>query len=140
MPDDFTPVCCDQLRIEQVLTNLISNALKYSPGGSKVEVVLKPREDELELSVVDHGVGIAENDRARMFEPFRRIGLSAGTVPGVGLGLFVVRKIIDAHRGRIEVESVVGSGSEFRVFLPASHESIVRCGSCTGVSTASNGS
>ncbi len=79
---------------------------------------LESRGDEVELRVTDHSIGIAECDRARMFEPFRRVGLSKETAPGAGLGLFIVRQIVEAHRGRIEVESAPGQGSTFRVFLP----------------------
>ncbi len=111
-------VRCDHLRMEQVITNLISNAIKYSPAGSAIDVLLAARADELELSVTDHGIGMSEEDQSRVFDPFRRVGLSEETVPGVGLGLYVVRKIVEAHRGRIEVSSVRGGGSTFRVFLP----------------------
>jgi signal transduction histidine kinase len=119
LPDSAVPIRCDHLRIEQVITNLISNAIKYSPKGGCVEVALRAGASELELSVTDHGIGIAEGNLAAVFEPFRRVGLSSEAVPGVGLGLFVVRKIVEAHGGRIEVSSVPGVGSTFRVFLPA---------------------
>jgi signal transduction histidine kinase len=118
MPDQPLLICCDHLRLEQVLTNLISNAIKYSPAGGPVEVELRPRGNEFELSVSDRGVGIPEQERMALFEPFRRGGLSSETVPGVGLGLYVVLKIVEAHGGRIEVESATGRGSTFRVFLP----------------------
>lgn len=118
LPDVPLYLDCDPLRIEQVLINLVSNAIKYSPAGSPVEVALEANEAELELRVTDRGVGIAEHDRERIFEPFRRVGLSQQTIPGVGLGLFVVRKIVEAHHGRIELESARGRGSTFRVFLP----------------------
>ena len=108
----------DHVRIEQVLTNLVSNAIKYSLAGSVVEVSLQRQAGQIELCVVDHGMGIAPKDLARIFEPFRRVGLSNGNVPGVGLGLFVVRKIVEAHGGRIDVESTLGRGSTFRVVLP----------------------
>jgi signal transduction histidine kinase len=112
---------CDPLRIEQVLTNLLSNAMKYSPPNTEIEVALEPLPGEVVLRVTDQGVGILEGERQSVFEPFRRVGLSKGAVPGVGLGLYVVRRIIEAHRGLIEVESVPGSGSTFRVFLPRRH-------------------
>jgi signal transduction histidine kinase len=117
--DRAHPVRCDRLRLEQVLINLMSNAIKYSPSGGMVTVALHSRRDELELCVIDRGIGIPETQRTQLFEPFHRLGLSgAQAVPGVGLGLFMVRKIIEAHGGRIAVESVVGQGSSFRVFLP----------------------
>jgi signal transduction histidine kinase len=118
LPKDAVPLYCDHLRIEQVITNLISNAIKYSPMGGPIEVAVEPSRDEVVLRVSDHGVGIAEEDRQRIFEPFRRVGLSREAVPGVGLGLFVVQRIVEAHGGHIKVESSVGQGSTFRVHLP----------------------
>jgi signal transduction histidine kinase len=111
-------VSCDALRIEQVLTNLVSNAIKYSPRGGRVEVTLEQPGTEAILNVVDQGVGIPSDDQAHIFEPFRRSGASRELVPGAGLGLFVARRIVEAHGGRIEVESRPGAGSTFRVHLP----------------------
>ena len=122
LPDAPVPIRCDHLRIEQVLTNLVSNAIKYSAPGCGIEVTLEAVAGEIELRVADRGMGISSDDLARIFEPFRRVGLSNGNVPGVGLGLFVVRKIVEAHGGRIEVESAVGRGSTFRIFLPAEND------------------
>ncbi len=118
LPPRAARVVCDPLRIEQVITNLVSNAIKYSHGG-RVEIGVEMVGDEVAITVTDHGMGISEADRARLFEPFRRVGLSKESVPGVGLGLFVVRRIVEAHRGRIEVQSTLGKGSTFRVLLPA---------------------
>jgi signal transduction histidine kinase len=118
VPDQEVPVRCDPLRIEQVLGNLLSNAIKYSPEADQVEVSLAVQDGQALLSVTDHGIGIPEDEQPRLFEPFRRIGLSTDGIPGVGLGLFVVQQIVEAHRGRIEVRSVPGMGSTFRVFLP----------------------
>ncbi len=118
LPKRAVMVRCDQLRIEQVITNLVSNAIKYSPAGGAVEIALEARDDAVELSVTDHGIGISEEDRARVFDPFQRVGLSKDSVPGVGLGLFVVRKLVLCHGGQIDVESQRGVGSTFRVRLP----------------------
>jgi len=118
LPPESLQTRVDPLRIEQVAANLISNAIKYSPEGGEVDVQLEPRGDELMLAVSDHGLGMSPEAKARLFEPFRR-GLSLGGIPGVGLGLYVARRIVEAHRGRIEVESSLGTGSTFRVFLPA---------------------
>lgn len=109
---------CDPLRIEQVVSNLVSNAIKYSPYGGTVQVVIARDAGEAIISVSDQGIGISEEDQLLLFEPFRRVGLSRESVPGVGLGLFVVRKIVEAHRGRIELDSTPGKGSTFRVRLP----------------------
>jgi signal transduction histidine kinase len=118
--DEPAMVSCDSLRIEQVLNNLISNAIKYSPSGSDVNVDVGVRDDEAVLSVRDEGVGIAPEDVPHIFEPFRRTGASRESVKGVGLGLYVTKRIVEAHGGRLEVDSMLGAGSTFRVFLPLS--------------------
>jgi signal transduction histidine kinase len=117
LPSEAMPLRCDPLRMEQVLANLISNALKYSPDGGRVEVRVRAAGEEAVFEVSDEGMGISEEDRRRLFEPFRRVGLSKETIPGVGLGLYVVRQIVEAHGGRIEVTSSPGRGSTFRVII-----------------------
>jgi signal transduction histidine kinase len=101
-----------------VLTNLVSNAIKYSPQGGLVHVTLESQEQHVVLSVSDSGIGISEEDQARIFEPFRRSGASRDLVPGAGLGLFVARRIVEAHGGRIDVRSQPSAGTCFRVSLP----------------------
>jgi signal transduction histidine kinase len=101
-----------------VLTNLVSNAIKYSPQGGLVHVKLESREQHVVLSVSDQGIGISEEDQGRVFEPFRRSGASRDLVPGAGLGLFVARRIVEAHGGRIEVGSEPSAGTCFSVYLP----------------------
>ena len=115
-PDEPVRVRCDALRIEQVIGNLISNALKYSPPTTLVAVDLTAEDREAAMHVTDRGTGISEADVPRLFEPFRRVGTQE--VPGTGLGLFVVRRIVEAHHGRIQVTSEPGFGSTFSVFLP----------------------
>ena len=78
------------------------------------------------LTVSDQGIGIAAQDRARVFEPFARVGVSKEAIAGVGLGLFVVRRIVEAHGGSIDVTSVEGSGSTFEVRLPLPTEASYR--------------
>jgi signal transduction histidine kinase len=116
---------CDPLRIEQVLTNLVSNAVKYSRTGTRVELRLEEVVGEVRFRVTDQGLGIAEKDLQYIFEPFRRRVSSKDDVPGVGLGLSVAQRIVRAHGGRIHVESQVGKGTTFSVHLPAP-EGIVR--------------
>ena len=118
LPDQALVVECDPLRVEQILSNLMSNAIKYSPSASKVEISLFRDADEAVIAVRDHGIGIAEQDLAHLFEPFRRSRLAEETIPGAGLGLYVVRRLIDAHKGRIEVDSSPGRGAKFYVRLP----------------------
>lgn len=118
VPDAPVMVTGDPMRIEQVIGNLVSNAIKYSPEGGPVEVALATVDGEAQLSVSDHGVGIPVNEIANVFQPFRRRRATAELAPGVGLGLSIVRRIVDAHRGHIEVESALQRGSTFRVRLP----------------------
>lgn len=118
IPDEAVVVSCDGARILQVVTNLVSNAIKYSSEASPIRVALEPHEDQVTLSVSDRGIGIPPGELRAIFDPFRRGESSRRTTAGVGLGLFVARRIVRAHGGRMEVESTPGSGSIFRVVLP----------------------
>jgi signal transduction histidine kinase len=117
-PSGQVVVNADPVRIEQVLQNLISNAIKYSPAGGRVDVRVKRQNGSAVLEVEDHGVGISPTDRERIFEPFRRLDTKV-EIPGVGLGLSVTRKLVEGHGGHIAVDSTPGRGSTFRVELPA---------------------
>ncbi|GAB4216505.1 MAG: hypothetical protein OHK0022_57690 [Roseiflexaceae bacterium] len=109
----------DELRLEQVLQNLIQNAIKYSPQGGNVGVWLERRGDQALLRVSDQGVGIPADALPLLFRRFYRApNVERLQISGVGVGLFVVREIIALHGGTIEVESVEGSGSTFCVTLP----------------------
>jgi len=107
----------DEFRIEQVLTNLLTNALRYG-GGKPVEMVVQPIGDMARVSVRDQGIGIAPEDHERIFEQFERTEGSRQHAAGLGLGLYITRKIVDLHAGRIGVESAPGQGSTFVVDLP----------------------
>ncbi|MFN7131877.1 MAG: sensor histidine kinase, partial [Myxococcales bacterium] len=109
----------DPLRVEQVLGNLVSNALKYSPETSPVSVRLTREAAEVRIAVSDRGIGIPPEELPHVFEPFRRAKASRESVPGVGLGLAVAQKIARGHSGRIEVTSEPGAGSTFTLVLPA---------------------
>ncbi len=113
---DPVVVQADALRLEQVVGNLVSNAIKYSPRGGPVRVAVSRRGDRAVIEVVDRGIGMSAEQAASAFLPFRRS--AAGVAPGVGLGLSVVRRIVEAHGGSVEVESALGVGSTFRVVLP----------------------
>jgi two-component system sensor histidine kinase MtrB len=115
LPDAPVIVRCDPGRIAQVLNNLVSNAIRYSPSGGRVEIGVSVDGSEVVLSVMDQGMGIAPEERERIFEPFRRSARGRNLIRGVGLGLSVARRIVHAHGGRIEVESALGVGSTFRV-------------------------
>lgn len=106
----------DRLRLEQVLANLLSNALKYGSGGS-VDVTLEADADNARLSVRDEGIGISTEDIARIFGRFER-AVPARHYGGLGLGLYITRQIVEAHGGQIRVTSTRGAGSTFTVELP----------------------
>jgi signal transduction histidine kinase len=118
VPEEPVPVRGDAARIEQALVNLVSNAIKYSPGGGKIRIEVARTPTEAVLSVSDEGVGIPENELPMLFEPFHRGTVSRHVAPGAGLGLSILARIVRAHGGRVQVESELGAGSCFRVFLP----------------------
>ena len=109
----------DRDRMRQVVDNLVSNALKYTPYGGRVMVRLRPDGERVELAVRDTGIGIAAPDRDRLFTRFFRArGAAERNIQGVGLGLSIARSIVESHGGRIEVDSQPGEGSVFRVRIP----------------------
>jgi len=118
VPAEAVPVRCDPVRLEQVISNLVSNAIKYSPTGGTVRIALALVGPDFRIEVTDSGIGIAETDQARLFEPFQRVGETKRAIAGVGLGLFVVKRIVEAHGGRIELASTPGKGSTFTVHVP----------------------
>ena len=124
VPDFAVPVYCDPLRIEQVLANLVSNAIKYSPAGGEVRATLRTANGEAVIQVADQGIGIPERDRATIFEPFRRTGSLRSAVAGTGLGLYVVRRLVEAHAGSVAVASMEGVGTIFTVRLPLAHDAL----------------
>ncbi len=111
-------VRADERKVKQVLLNLLSNALKFTPEGGQIEVRAVVRDGEVEIAVTDTGVGIAPEDQVTVFEEFRQVGLTAKKVEGTGLGLAISRKFIELHGGRIWVSSEVGVGSTFAFTLP----------------------
>lgn len=106
----------DRLRIEQVVVNLLTNALKYGEG-SPIHVDIKGSEEAVVLSVKDHGRGVSSENHERIFNRFER-GMETNEISGLGLGLFISKQIIDEHSGKIWVESQLGNGSTFFVVLP----------------------
>jgi two-component system sensor histidine kinase BaeS len=109
----------DRDKISQVLINLLSNALKYTPPGGKVNVEIKDIDGFLEIIVADSGIGISEADLPFIFERFYRADKSRTRLTGgAGIGLTIVKSIVDAHRGNIEVKSTVNEGTVFRVTIP----------------------
>lgn len=109
----------DARRLEQVTTNLLGNALKFTPRDGTIRVVLSPSRSEVRIDVTDTGPGIKPEDIARLFQPFTRLGTAAqGKHTGTGLGLFISKGIVEAHGGRIWCESKEGQGARFSYALP----------------------
>jgi signal transduction histidine kinase len=119
-PYDIPPMQLDAPKIEQVLNNLITNAVKFSDSGTIAVVELACNNGNVRLAVRDQGPGIPAEERGRLFEPFSRTNVKPTSgEKSTGLGLFIARRIIEAHRGKIEVESEIGKGTTFTVTLPA---------------------
>lgn len=108
----------DPVRIAQVLGNLLGNAIKYSPGGGEVVLRLWRAPPWGVIEVEDQGIGIPQEAQPKIFEPFTRAQAHEASFPGMGLGLSVVRRLVLAHGGRLEMESQEGVGSTFRILLP----------------------
>jgi signal transduction histidine kinase len=108
---------CDEQRVEQVLGNLIGNAIKFTPQGGSIRVAVKPAELEVHLTVRDTGAGIAPEVVPHIFERYRQA--DANRRRGVGLGLSIVKAIVDAHGGRVWVNTAPGAGSTFHIALPS---------------------
>ncbi len=118
-PRGFPVVLGDPGRLEQVLNNLVSNAIKYSPQGGQVRILGQIRPDEVVITVTDEGAGIPVTEQARIFEPFYRVeGPLSRETYGAGLGLYLARAIVEAHGGRIWVESEPGQGTAISFTLP----------------------
>lgn len=113
----------DRAKLRMVLENIISNASKYTLNGKKIEIRLKRNKDNLAISVKDNGIGISKKDLRKLFKKFSRIDNSLSvTVGGTGLGLYWAKKMIDLHRGSINVTSKLDRGSTFTVMLPVGKE------------------
>jgi signal transduction histidine kinase len=112
----------DERKLKQVLLNLLSNALKFTPAGGRIDVGATVNEGLVEVSVADTGVGIAAEDREAVFEEFRQVGAAHKKGEGTGLGLALCRKFVELHGGRIWVTSQVGQGSTFTFTLPVRRE------------------
>lgn len=112
----------DEMRIEQVIINFITNAIKYGPDGEEIHINLELRDNEIYFSVKDFGIGMSEEHQQKIFEKFYRIEETSERFQGLGIGLYICQEIIDRHNGKIGVKSTAGKGSEFYFNLPLSPE------------------
>ncbi len=118
-PPNLPEITGDPVRIERILYNLVDNAAKYSPKEAEVKIKIEQREDEVAVSVTDQGRGIPANRIGELFEPFQRLVDSSVSAKGLGLGLIVCKRLVEAHGGSITVQSEPGKGTTFTFTLPA---------------------
>lgn len=119
--DDLPPALCDAARTEQIVDNLLGNAIKYTPQNGQITISLAPvkEEDFLRLSVADTGVGISAGDQEKLFTPFFRAKSAVrAQASGAGLGLYITKLLVELHNGRIWFDSEPGEGTTFFVTLP----------------------
>ena len=114
---DLPPVAADYDRLERIILNLLSNALKYSPDGSPVTIRAHRQENTIVIAIADQGSGIPPEEQAHIFDRFYRVKAER-KAEGIGLGLYITRLLVEAHGGRIWVESQPGQGSVFSFTLP----------------------
>ena len=118
LPEESVEVFVDKEKIGQVLKNLLSNAGKYSPDGGLVRVIGKIFEDHFQVSIVDHGLGMTPEQVEKIFEKFYRVDASNSAIEGTGLGMAIVKHIVEAHGGKVWVESELGKGTTVRFTIP----------------------
>ncbi len=125
IPEDLPPLCADSSRLERILVNLISNALKYSAADAPVTIHAERSAREVILSVTDTGVGMDAEIQEQLFKPFFRAEATR-RIKGIGLGLYITAQLVKAHGGRIWVKSAPGKGSTFffsiPIYIADSHE------------------
>jgi len=118
IPPGLPGIAADRIRLKQVISNLLDNAAKYSPPKTEIRITVRQDKEKILIGVSDRGKGISSEDQAKLFEPFERLREKSTTTPGLGLGLLVCRRMVEAHGGSIWVESVPDKGSNFWFTLP----------------------
>jgi signal transduction histidine kinase len=116
--DETPPVSVDPLRLDQVLTNVLENAAKYSTEGAPIELRVSASSGGAEVAVTDHGPGIDPEDMPRLFDRYYQTQRAREKKSGLGLGLYITKGLVEAHGGRMWVESTRGVGSTFYLWLP----------------------
>jgi two-component system sensor histidine kinase KdpD len=115
---DIPKVEADRMRIERILVNLLENAVKYSPPSSEIKVSCRLDDTFVIVEITDQGEGISIEDQNKLFEPFQRLGRTAKRTSGIGLGLVVCKRLVEAHGGWIKVHSELGKGTTFYFAIP----------------------
>jgi signal transduction histidine kinase len=123
LDDELKPVMGDSSEIQRALWNLVANAIKFTPPTGSVTVSSRMMQNSVCVEVADTGPGIPKNQMASLFSEFKRLEASRNT-EGTGLGLFIVKTIVEAHNGHVTVESREGEGAKFSMLLPVSKEPI----------------
>jgi signal transduction histidine kinase len=119
----------DPDKVEQILTNLVGNAIKYFPGGGEVLVTVDQDGDTVQLSVRDQGIGMSPRDMGQLFEKFYRVDREeVRRAGGTGLGLSITKRLVEMHGGRLWAESWPGAGSVFRLTLPTTSDELAGSG------------
>jgi two-component system aerobic respiration control sensor histidine kinase ArcB len=111
-------IVADSARMEQVLVNLLSNAIKYSPENTTITLKVRKTPADLIIEVQDQGIGVTPEEQQQIFSPYHRVVQDTQKYPGIGLGLAISKQIIEAHGGKIGVESQLNKGSTFIVQMP----------------------
>ena len=116
--EDLPPALLDRVEMDQVLSNLVENAVKYTPPGTAIEVGARVEHGTLRLEVADRGPGIPPEALPHLFGAFYRVDGSARRPTGLGIGLAIVKGLVEAHGGRVAVENRAGGGARFTITLP----------------------
>jgi PAS domain S-box-containing protein len=135
VPSGTPPVIADRTRLAQVLMNLGSNAIKYGKADGQVAFRAEVRSGSVRITVIDNGIGIPEDKRDRIFDPFQRAGQEAGPIEGTGIGLTISKRLAEIMRGNVGFQSELGQGSEFWIELPAHLDQAAYEPSATGNGT-----
>ena len=122
LPDTIPLIQGDGQRLEQVVFNLANNAHKFTPQGGNITLRARQQATELIIEVQDNGIGISKEEQGRLFKPYSRIHSDRQKHPGLGLGLALVKQVVELHGGRIWVESEVAKGSTFAFSLPCKEQ------------------
>jgi len=118
VPEDLPPIELDYVEIQQVLSNLVENAAKFSPAGSAIGIRVARENGDVRFEIRDHGPGISASDRERIFEPFVRLARAGQGPRGVGLGLAIAKRLVEAHAGTIWIDRGVSDGTRIVFTLP----------------------